>query len=973
MRFAFRVGLILTLLLLTVNTISAHAKLVRANPAPNSVVSSAPAQIQLWFDEPLELNFSSVQVLDANRQRVDTGELVPVAGDPKTVIAPLKPTGDGTYNVVWKVLSAADGHITNGVFAYGVGKTASVSAPIDSGQVAAPGELTPIAAVTRWLGLFSLLALVGGFVLRFFVLERSLELVNAENQVRQTAQKRWQQLTAIVLALFFVSSIAELVLQTNLVADAVTLESLTNVLLSTRFGALWLMRVALIAVCAVLVAAEARGIHVPYNDYALIVLGNVALFTRSLNSHAASAGNFSLPVFADWLHLLAVAVWVGGLVYLAWLTPFLWRVMSPPTRGEWIAKLIPQFSVIAIGATVVIALTGVYNSVQQIPALDVLTTRALPSLDELANGIYNATLDLKIALFFIMVGFGALNLLWLSPRFRRFVSDPEKSARTFSRFRLTLGAEVLLGAAAIFLAGILTLTPPPRSAPEQFAPPVVSQPVERPVVLRGYPSADVKVELEIGPNPGAPTVFNARVTDASDHSLADVQRVIFNFMYLNQDTGAQNVNAEPRGDTLYAAEGQYLPLDGMWKIKVTVRRQGLDDAAVEFPYYIASRGASNTPAASNADAQQQLTRAQQAMNALTALRSTQWLNDGAGNVAISDYEYQAPDKTRFSIQGQGESIAIGALQYFQDKQGQWIERPRVEPFVFPQFDFADTAQGIQLGRGDKLNNQPAQIILFDTPSTTGQELIHYAYWIAPDGRVLQFGMVAASHYMMQTYRDFNSSEIAIRAPVNVVAAPTIAPVSGGDSGPLAAAVQGSGRPRGFITGDLEGDGALVLVITGVVILLVGSGGKRTRKTRLITLTIGAAAVVFGIGLFIDAVNATTAANQSVPVNTTRALSGEQIYRQNCQTCHGEKGYGDGPLAASLPVKPFDLTTHVLLHDEQYLHAVILNGRGNMPAFGSRLSQDQILDVIAYTRLLARNAQQANPNATPVRRGFTPQP
>jgi mono/diheme cytochrome c family protein len=61
-----------------------------------------------------------------------------------------------------------------------------------------------------------------------------------------------------------------------------------------------------------------------------------------------------------------------------------------------------------------------------------------------------------------------------------------------------------------------------------------------------------------------------------------------------------------------------------------------------------------------------------------------------------------------------------------------------------------------------------------------------------------------------------------------------------------------------------------------------------------------------------------------------------------------------------------------LHDEQYLYATILNGRGYMPAFGSRLSQDQILDVIAYTRLLARSAQQGSPNATP-RPGFTPQP
>jgi mono/diheme cytochrome c family protein len=70
----------------------------------------------------------------------------------------------------------------------------------------------------------------------------------------------------------------------------------------------------------------------------------------------------------------------------------------------------------------------------------------------------------------------------------------------------------------------------------------------------------------------------------------------------------------------------------------------------------------------------------------------------------------------------------------------------------------------------------------------------------------------------------------------------------------------------------------------------------------------------------------------------------------------------------LPVAPFDLTTHVLLHDEQYLDAVITNGRGYMPAFKDKLTQDQIYQVIAFTRLLALKAQQGS--AQP---GFTPGP
>src|SRR5581483_1691015 len=176
------------------------------------------------------------------------------------------------------------------------------------------------------------------------------------------------------------------------------------------------------------------------------------------------------------------------------------------------------------------------------------------------------------------------------------------------------------------------------------------------------------------------------------------------------------------------------------------------------------------------------------------------------------------------------------------------------------------------------------------------------------------------------------------------------------------------RPRGLITGDLEGDGALVLVVSGVVLLLLDGDGKRARNTRLMILGVGAACVLLGVGLFVDAVNGTVNANANAPTNLARATPGQLVYQQNCQVCHGEKGRGDGPGAASLPTKPFDLTIHFFQHDEAYHFQTILNGRGYMPSFGPRLSQDQIVDVVAYVRLLAQQARQQNPQ-----RGFTPQP
>lgn len=249
-------------------------------------------------------------------------------------------------------------------------------------------------------------------------------------------------------------------------------------------------------------------------------------------------------------------------------------------------------------------------------------------------------------------------------------------------------------------------------------------------------------------------------------------------------------------------------------------------------------------------------------------------------------------------------------------------------------------------------------------------MTQYAYWVAKnDARVLQFGMAASTHYMIERYRDFDGQDIAITAPANVAPAPTSAPAAstqGNDA--ITQMVVANPRPRGIITGDLEGDGALVLVVLGVVLLLFGGGGKRPRNTRLTILGVGAACVILGVGLFIDAVNGAINANASAPTNLAHATPGRLVFQQNCQACHGEKGRGDGPGAASLPVKPFDLTTHFFQHDEAYHFQTILNGRGYMPSFGPRLSQDQMIDVVAYVRLLAQQARQENPQ-----RGFTPQP
>ena len=82
-------------------------------------------------------------------------------------------------------------------------------------------------------------------------------------------------------------------------------------------------------------------------------------------------------------------------------------------------------------------------------------------------------------------------------------------------------------------------------------------------------------------------------------------------------------------------------------------------------------------------------------------------------------------------------------------------------------------------------------------------------------------------------------------------------------------------------------------------------------------------------------------------------AGEASYLQNCQTCHGAAGRGDGPAALGLTPPPADLVAHVPLRPERALFRFIHDGIPNtaMAPLGSRMTDDEIWHVVNYIKTL----------------------
>ena len=84
---------------------------------------------------------------------------------------------------------------------------------------------------------------------------------------------------------------------------------------------------------------------------------------------------------------------------------------------------------------------------------------------------------------------------------------------------------------------------------------------------------------------------------------------------------------------------------------------------------------------------------------------------------------------------------------------------------------------------------------------------------------------------------------------------------------------------------------------------------------------------------------------------TPAGRGARIFQRTCSGCHGADGRGSWRAALIKP--PRDLTNvefQLQMSNEQLRHSIRI-GKGQMPAFGGLMADDEIADVIAFVRTL----------------------
>ena len=568
-------GMVLALLLFASHPptpAGAHAALVRSDPPSGAVLAVAPAAVVLTFSEALDAPATSVRLLDGAGHEVAAGPGIIPVGDRLTLRLELPLLGDGVYSAVWQARSAVDGHDTLGTVSFSVGAGGDPGAALLA-QLPPPGAVDPATALPspfstalRWLNYLAAALAAGSVAFVALVWRPALRFAPAMesdgDRFVSRAVKSLALAGIVAVAAFTLLDAASRAFAPAGAPTASWLDALAAAA-GGQTGLLLGARLIVAALFAVLVyRAPSAGAGPAARWWALIALGGAVLLTFSLRSHSA-AERGAMGAALDWLHLMAVSVWIGALPALALgLTAARRGHGGPPA-----ALLAGSFSRVAVSAVGVLVITGVLNALPLVQTFEAFT-----------GTTQGRALAVKLALFVMLLALGAVNLLRLSPRLRQ-AGGGAAARRQLLR---TVKVELAIAALVLLATAVLTGVAPAHQALEAH---------DHMAPMQNATEDGVQMTLFVVPGGLGPNAIAVDLVDGRTGAEAARAAVVLRLtMPEDPSMGTGEFVAQTSDGLRYTATGSYLSMNGTWQIEVIVRRAGFDDARHKFQMQVENTG-----------------------------------------------------------------------------------------------------------------------------------------------------------------------------------------------------------------------------------------------------------------------------------------------------------------------------------------------------------------------------------------------
>lgn len=578
-RLASRVALALLVgLLLALATAApalAHASVRQTTPFDGERVESgdAPAAVTIEFNEDVEVPPDGIRVFDEDGARVDTDGEVAGTDAPDVAGRALGPLDDGAYVVTWRAVSE-DGHPIRGAFVFTVGGAAQATdtlvADLFSGDGGASVALVQrlATAATYAVVLFAVGALLTAGVLGRAATERSA------TWVRRAA------VTGIVLTGLAVP-LQAMAASGDGVAVLVDGQQLWTVLTSSVGLAAVVRVIGLVGV--LLTTGRAR-----------LAAGVVALLSFLVDGHTQTVEPIWLMLAGDTLHLVAGAVWFGGLVVLVRELRAR-QLVDDPVGGATMLAGWSRLAVWSVAGVVVGGSVMAFATVRQPLAL--------------VTSTYGQLLQVKLLLAVIVIGIGVWNHLRLVPRVQEAmpvpaggstttgpgdgagVDDPARpgaegdqpvEVRTglaWLRLRRTVRAEVLLLLVVLLVTGFLQNE---RPAAEALGIGGTFQVTEQ-------LTEELNLDIVVDPNIAGENAIHLYLLNDAGRTVSDVEEVTMELSLPQQDIGPIERTPVVSGPGHWVLVGRELALPGTWEITANVRVDRFTEASVTVPVVVGAQ------------------------------------------------------------------------------------------------------------------------------------------------------------------------------------------------------------------------------------------------------------------------------------------------------------------------------------------------------------------------------------------------
>ncbi|MEP6599647.1 MAG: CopD family protein [Actinomycetota bacterium] len=567
-RLAFTLAVFVGSVWLGMQSASAHPTLQRSEPGASARLPSEPATVALFFDEPVNVALGRLTVLGPGGAPVSAGHTTRDGG--RTLTIALRPgAGLGTYVVSYRAMSP-DSHPISGGFFFFVGSAAAArsdrpavaSSPAETRAAPENRTVSAVYAACRYAAFIGLVLLAGSLVFLF--------VLGAGGAPSRVVVLAWLGLGVVTCG-----SGGELVLQVPYAAGT-PLSGITRAgfeqVVNTSFGTAHLLRLALLALAAPLLAAfEVSGSGIRYPRWAAASAGPLGLALALTWAYSGHAGTTTpaISVPSDVIHLAAVAVWVGGLLVLA-------IAVLPVAGARELRAALPRWSLVAMVSVLALIVSGIVQALLE-----------LDGWSRLVDTAYGQLLLAKTALLAVVLAVAGYSRRWVqrwyATRAPHAPPQIDPSRADVRRLRRAVVAESLLATAAVGVAAMLIEAAPGRSA-EPTAPQAAPM---QPVITRhgAYVATvrrgDVVIHLKVDPAVvGVQYIY-------LDATRPDGRRIKVRQWTLTISKAALGMDRVDIPVLVDVGVGHHyvygsftMTTGGIWTVEVTARTSGVDETVV---------------------------------------------------------------------------------------------------------------------------------------------------------------------------------------------------------------------------------------------------------------------------------------------------------------------------------------------------------------------------------------------------------